>query len=1103
MGKLYKDVVANETLEPIVLRPRTVNVYKDNAELSKDELMTANNIIFDDGIIEKVPGTTLGSSDTPGGQAMGLHRSYGPGGEKVCLRLANGNLKSGPPTFATTVLSGLATDKVTPFINVKGKSYGVNPTDGIIRYNPKTATGELVAIVGPELRKKIVFFEDDETWTGGTADTGTYRADEWSGKAVRSLKLTATASSTDSAYANVTLDLSQYANGKATTDNDIISFYVNHSIRNNINYIKVEFSTGDTTFTNSYYTEIYQAKFPAGDFEWTRFKVKRGSFSTTGTPNWNDVDRVRVTLVANANGTAVARFDFMQIINNGPDPKEIRKQIFSCEANTVETWSGDASLTHVEVQEGYRSVRVQGSGAKTATVTLASAIDLTLWHNEYISSVSDEIVFHVRASVVSQLTDANCLTLRIGQNSSNYYQYTWGTKAALGLVGSNQWVEVRVKKSSFATGAGAPSWSTVAWASLITSNITSTSYIYFDNMRLEEYSPSRTIANFEPSETWTITGNGEMSTDKNGVTEGTQCIKLWGATPLKMSQSYAICDITNMNLTQWADASASTTEDYITFSLRHQYVRYIDYVEIHFDCNNLATFADYFRYRVTKDMFGGGGTKNNQTIEIKIKKSLFEQVGSTAGAGWDKIGAVKVLVNASGTRSTGAVFIDNIVMKRASGITGRYYYKYCFMVKDIASALSPISEYVDTKGSFIYVSNIATSQDSRVTSRKLFRMGGLYPDTWMHVKTIEDNTTTAIVDDIDDTKLVYPMSEDVPQGWINSVPASNLSYDPYEDRIYYWGDSNYKNRVYYSNSVYLWCVNSWNYRDFADEVMYVAPWYGQNIIFFKNKVQKVQGGLPTGQLMDMPINRGPCSYYAVKSMNNMIIYAGWDNVYLFDGYKSNGIGDEVKNYFKGRESYLSTVAIGFNRDVIYVACKAKTGSPTYNNVVLRYHIPTKSWSVLPNWNVNVWYNWDQYDDQDELYLAGYDGHIYSINSSTYRFGASAITSTIELGWMNIPDTELQIDRIELKAKGTAASTIAFTGYRNNSGTQVCGGTITLTVDWLTYTLGPKNIVSALKGDFLMMKLVHSTDNAFFKIKDIVLYPEKRSIRETRNEVIIT
>jgi hypothetical protein len=95
-----------------------------------------------------------------------------------------------------------------------------------------------------------------------------------------------------------------------------------------------------------------------------------------------------------------------------------------------------------------------------------------------------------------------------------------------------------------------------------------------------------------------------------------------------------------------------------------------------------------------------------------------------------------------------------------------------------------------------------------------------------------------------------------------------------------------------------------------------------------------------------------------------------------------------------------------------------------NNTVLRYNIPTKSWTVLPDWNANVWATADQKDDLNDLYFGdSVNGNIYSINYTTYQFSGSAITSTIKTPWINKPEHEVAISKIEFKAKGNTASTL--------------------------------------------------------------------------------
>ena len=468
--------------------------------------------------------------------------------------------------------------------------------------------------------------------------------------------------------------------------------------------------------------------------------------------------------------------------------------------------------------------------------------------------------------------------------------------------------------------------------------------------------------------------------------------------------------------------------------------------------------------------------------------------------------AIKIIVSSKGSKNAGSVYIDNLQLRRKSGFTGRYYYKYIHKVDDICSAASEVSEYVDVQGAQVAISNISTSQDSRVTTREVYRLGGTYPDTWGLIKVLEDNTTTEVIDDIDDDEIVYFLGDDVPLGWINSVLCSNVVYDPYSDRAYYWGDPTYKNRVWFSHPGFYHVVDEWGYREFPDDVQAVVPWFGQNIIFYRHSIQKVvNGDMTTGQLINVPANMGACSYWAVgKPWNGMIPYVGQDNVYLFDGIRPKSIGNEIKGYLKGNEQSLSILNVGVVKDSLYVACLKQEMCATTNNRVLRCYLPTRSWTVLPNWNVNVFSNWDKQSDANEMYYGDSNyGHVYKINDTEYQFGSTNILSTVGTGWLSVPDADIAVQMIEFKAKGDTGSTLTFNGYTNLDGSVVTTGAITLNSDWQVFRLGPKGIMELLQGNNVKLEFTQASQNAYFKIKDIIVYYEKMPERvsiTTANEV---
>ena len=1129
MPNVYADKIKAQTMEPWVINPKTVDNYHDNTSLPLTSLSQADNIILDDGLIEKVPGTVKISAGTiSAASVMGLHRTYSPAGTKIALKLYNGTLysasaPSATSKFATSVLTNLATNKRTPWVDIKGKAYGVNEIDGILRYDAKTATGLKIGMYGPYLRKKIAFFEDDETWTttnAGSQSTAVFRPEEWSGDASRSLRLyCSAASSRASASCNIPLNLTTFDDGKAVTDDDYITLHTFHGNRVNISCARIHFSTGGTDFTNYYSAYLDQELFEAGDHEWTKWNIRRGAFTTgAGSPDWSKVSAVRITAESNTSGATDIHFDQMYLKATPIKSYNMMKRVFTCEG-IGETWTGKNDTFDYKYQhEGLRSVRLTGAGATSAVCTLTTPVDLSKWGDGAATNASDELIFHLRTNNIAKVSAANVLVLRLGTDASNYTIRTWGTLSALGLTGSNQWTEIRVPKGRIsAAGAGSFSaMSAVGYIGFITGAIVGTNYLDIDDCYLEPKIDAKVVCDMEAAtqDHWTITGNGDFIKDPQGkgkVTEGTYALRLWASKSRQLSESYAVYDISAAtgsvaNLTAWTDGGNSDTNDEISFSLFHTKAPHIEYVELWFDNNSTNTFAAAYKYRITKDMFAGAGAKNNVGKEISIKKSDFEEIGT--GGAWSTIGAVKFYVYGKGTKDNSAVILDNLILTRKVGVSGRYYYKTIFRVNDVASAASEPSDYIDARGTKVALTNVPTSQDSRVTSREIYRMGGSYPDTWGLVKVIEDNTTTEILDDVDDEDITYFLDTegDVPDGWVNYVTCNNVVYDPYSDRALYWGDPTYKNRVYFSHVGFYHVVDEAGYREFPDDVMNVVPWFGQTIIFYKHGIQKiVDGDITTGQLIEMPIEKGACSYWAVApAWKGLIPYVSMDNVCLFDGTRSIDIGDEVKGYFKGRESYLSTVNVGLVKDTLYIACKDKTGTPTYNDTVLRYYLPTKSWTVLPDWNVNFWSNWDKQDDQNEMHYGdSVTGDVYKINDTGWLFGASNIAVDFDTGWLSEPDADIAIQRIEFKAKGTASSTLTFNGYINNGASATTTGEITLTTAWQVFRLGPKGIMDLLKGNNVKIEFTQSAQNAYFKMKDIVVYyeklPERVSIT-TANEV---
>jgi hypothetical protein len=148
------------------------------------------------------------------------------------------------------------------------------------------------------LRKKIAFFETDETWTGTyvSADTTNYKTDEYSGPSSQSLKLSHTdIGSLTGTRTGLTLNLAKFDNGMASTTDDYISFWIRHTVRLNVVSMYLQFYT-DTT---NYFTLFLAASsyLNLGDNIWTKIKVNKSSFTSVLSPDWSNITSVKVIVV--------------------------------------------------------------------------------------------------------------------------------------------------------------------------------------------------------------------------------------------------------------------------------------------------------------------------------------------------------------------------------------------------------------------------------------------------------------------------------------------------------------------------------------------------------------------------------------------------------------------------------------------------------------------------------------------------------------------------------------------------------------------------------------------------------------------------------------
>jgi hypothetical protein len=149
--------------------------------------------------------------------------------------------------------------------------------------------------------KVITNFDNDagETYTGGSFDTSEYKQ----GTQARKLSLT-----TDST-ATLLIDIPS-KNISAFSGSDIVEFWVYVSALANIDMATLQL--GSTTPSTNYFQNNFLSQIIQNG--WNRVSIPMSSFSQNGSPNWNNIIRVRLEFSTNTNGASDFIADSMRVV---------------------------------------------------------------------------------------------------------------------------------------------------------------------------------------------------------------------------------------------------------------------------------------------------------------------------------------------------------------------------------------------------------------------------------------------------------------------------------------------------------------------------------------------------------------------------------------------------------------------------------------------------------------------------------------------------------------------------------------------------------------------------------------------------------------------
>lgn len=178
---------------------------------------------------------------------------------------------------------------------------------------------------------KIASFDSDETWSNSTAETNNHRGGDGS------IKIEATAGGTTNSDMTLSsLDLSSYS------DDDFIDFFL--FIESITKFDSITIFMGDSTLTN-YFSKTWGID--DLEDEWNQIHINKSEFEATGSPDWSDIDKVRISITAETGQDVYVIIDELRVVKLGSYPQ----RFFDTGIQIIPTawWAGNTALYEIKI----------------------------------------------------------------------------------------------------------------------------------------------------------------------------------------------------------------------------------------------------------------------------------------------------------------------------------------------------------------------------------------------------------------------------------------------------------------------------------------------------------------------------------------------------------------------------------------------------------------------------------------------------------------------------------------------------------------------------------------------------------------------------------
>lgn len=1001
---------------------------ENGADIPDNMLQTAAHCVFDKKVLEVAPGRTAKYSQLESGAAIdGIFRSHDKAGNRDLLVACNGKLKYDSGAAFTDLLTGLTPSIDYDFKNWKDRTYIINGTDDAREFYPRTNAIQKAGLEPPRFYKKVAYFETDETINTGAnieVDSVYFRPTERTGNNSRSLKITAAAASTVSAYVTYSSaqDFSKFPNGGSVSDNDFICISVFHRTRAYVSAISIDFYTSAGAY---YRADIDPTELDAilqRDNQWTDIKIRRSRFVATGAADWASVARFYVNLTG-VTGSAVVNFDNVYIKNAPIMAVSYGKVIDNFEGATGD-WTTDFAISNNQdyryIKQGTKSLKLVRTGAadtayKTVALNLAYHVD------GVASPTSDEITCWVYCTSTANLTNIK-LRLYSDTATPKHFTYTFTPGGAGGLNTSSAgvWSKLKMAKVSF-TDTGTADWSAIIRIE-IEANTTGACTMYFDDWKLEEASSEKAIATMETTEAWVWSNEGSFNTNKDYKIQGNTSVYI--KCPAKKSYSASLVKAVDLSI--FGASETSSDDDYICFWMRWNRFQTIQKIEVYFDIND-GDYGDSMFYEITPEelvtRLNMTGQKinrmNNLKLDMEIQKSAFTRIGTSAKT-WADVAAVKFIVYGAAKGSTVTVWFDDMHMRRKTGLTGIYQFASCFVnSNNEPSALSEWSDEVELSGSRAVLSLIPVSQDASVIGRWIFRKGGSLGGDARLDEIIWDNTTTTYYTGIEDYETGLLATDDsIPQGTIRFPNVSKFG-PVYKERLTAFGDSEHPEYLYYSNIDYQYAWSELQAWKFDSKVL--DAWVDDDVLFINTQtgIKRIRVDLAevtSGDIEEIGVVKHSMGPWASCTVEGSRAFVSYDGVYLMNGSQVTGpISEAIENYFTGGSYTLASTKAIYRNKHLWLSIKLTTGSV---RSLLDCYLPGQQWRTS-DYKICCFCIFDGDGDKGELYGGTSDGYVYQLDTG-YASTLAVVTKDYPVSADN-PFEEVVIKELWVKGRSAEAS----------------------------------------------------------------------------------